>query len=275
MRKSLPLGLICAGPAKNLAFARLPGIVEEIGPVKAVSFRLASRTTNTLRYGYPVRHYAELADCGVVLLCLPDRAVPKVLDELLHSSIPWSGKGLVLVSAPLDSADLRALSQRGASVASVYPLEDLAGPRYLAEGDRVVLRELRNLLPAESRLLELSAGAKHLCLAGIALATTSLTPIIESAVDCLSSAGLQSREAALLVERLMQGTVRGYAKAGRKSWTGALADKDWTAVHKQLEALLAHDPELGRWFELGARHAVRRMHKGVEWPFQARHKTAT
>lgn len=275
MRKSRPLGLICAGPAKNLAFARLPGIIEEIGPVKAPSFRLASRTTNTLRYGYPVRHYAELSDCGVVLLCLPDRGVSRVLDELMRSPIPWRGKGLVLVSAPLDSTDLRALSQRGASVASVYPLEGLPGPRYLAEGDRVVLRELRNLLPADSRLLELSAGGKHLCLAGIALATTSLTPFIEAAVECLSSAGLQNRDASVLVERLMQGTVRGYAKSGRKSWAGPLADKDWTAVQKHLDALLAHDPELGRWFELGARHAVRRMHKGVEWPFQARHRTAT
>lgn len=266
MKKARPVALICAGPAKNLAFARLPGIAEALGPVKAPSFRLASRTTNTMRSGFPVRQYAELAECGLMLLCLPDRAVRKVVEDLARAPIAWNGVGVVVVSAMLDSGDLQPLSRLGAGVTSVYHLEGVHGQRYLAEGDRAVLRELKSLLAADSHLLEIPPGAKHLCLAGFALATTALTPVIDAAVECLNGAGLPHRESVALVERLMQNTLRGFAKSGRKSWNGPLADKDWPALHKQLEALLAHDSELGHWFELGLRNAVRRMHKGTQWP---------
>jgi len=274
MKKARPLGLICAGPAKNLAFARLPGVADALGPVKAPSFRLASRTTNTMRSGYPVRHYAELAECGLLLLCLPDRAVRRVLDDLLRAPIAWSGMGVVVVSAMLDSSDLQLVGEQGAGVASLFHLEGIPGQRYLAEGDHTVLRELRSLLPTESQLVVISPRTKDLCLAGLALATTALTPIIDTAVECLNGAGLQHRESTALVERLMQNTLRGFAKSGRKSWNGPLADKDWAALHKQLDALAAHDPELGRWFELGVRNAIQRMHKGAEWPAGSRRNAA-
>jgi predicted short-subunit dehydrogenase-like oxidoreductase (DUF2520 family) len=260
MRKTRQLALICAGPANSQALAQLPGIEDRLGPVKATSFRLASRITNALRSGFPARTIEDLAGCGIILVVAPDRGVKRVVDELVRSKIPWPGKMVVLLSAALDSSELKVLAERGAGVASLHNVEGMAGPRYLAEGTTSVLRELRSILPIGSQMMEMEPGKKQLCLAGLSLVTTMLTPMIDSAVNCLKIGGLSGRECSALVDRLVTNTARAYVKSGPKSWGGALADRDWSAISKQMSAISARDPELAKWFDQCANYAVRRMY---------------
>jgi hypothetical protein len=252
MKNPPPLGLICAGRADHLWIARFPGIAENLGPVKGASFRLASRVSNTLRCGYPVRDFADLSECKTLLLCLPDRGVKRIVEELEALPQRWKGVSVVLVSAVLDSTELRPLLEKGALVASIHMLNLPDGKRFLMEGDREVLRELREMLPQAAKFIQLSVEGKHFCLAGLFLASSALAPIVHSASQYFSGAGLHSREAALLMEQSIQNSLRSYLKSGAAS---RRTNEDRFYVERQLDVIGQTNPDLRQWLE----HGTRRM----------------
>jgi hypothetical protein len=256
MKNPPPLGLICAGRADHNWIARFPGVAENLGPVKAGSFRLASRVSNSLRCGYPVRSMSELSDCRILLLCLPDRGVKRAVEELEALPHRWKSAGVVLVSAMLDSSELQPLVEKGASAASVHLLNLPDGKRFLMEGDRELLRELREMLPADAKFLQLSPEGKRLCLAGLFLASTALAPIVHSASQYFTGAGLHSREAATLMEQSIQSSLRGYLKSGR----AARGDmEDHLYAERQLEVIGHTNPDLRQWLEHGRRKMAVRL----------------
>lgn len=264
MRKQRPLALVGGGTASRYAVVRLPAIASQIGPVKASSFRLASRIANSIRCGYPVRHYSDLKDSPMILLCLPDRAVEKVVSELAASPFDVQGKTVVLCSGELDSRALQTLRDCGAEAASLCPLESIEPEQFLVEGDRAAIRQLRQLLD-QRRLLEISTDGKSLCLAGFSFATSLTTPLIDAALCCLQGAGLKKNQALLIIERLLNSTFRAYLKGGRKSWTGPLAARDREAIERRMRAVFESDLVLGRFFRESARLTCEHFRRDSEW----------
>ena len=256
MRNPPPLGLICAGRADHLWIARFPGIAENLGPVKGATYRLASRTSNSLRCGFPVREFGDLADCKILLLCMPDRAIRRTVEEMDALPWRWKGIGVVLVSAVLDSAELRPLAEKGASVASLHMLNLPDGKRFLMEGDREVIREVREMLPLGAKFLPLTAEGKRFCLAGLFVASEALAPIVHSASKYFSGAGLHSREAAVLLEQSIQSSLRAYLKSGCCTRRSA---EDRIYAERQMEVLGATNPDLRQWLEHGARRMAMRV----------------
>src|SRR5438067_1236988 len=88
-------GVIGAGALSKSLIGKLPRKAKQIGPVAGVSFRVASRMTNSLRAGRPVRNADELDAMPVILFHAPSAQVRAVAGLLQQAKIDWKDKSLV------------------------------------------------------------------------------------------------------------------------------------------------------------------------------------
>src|SRR6476469_7721972 len=119
MNQQLQLGLIIEGNSTHSEILRLPSIVQDLGPVKSSSIRVARRHSNQIRAGYPVADYQDLHTASLILMKLADPSVPRVVDELCASDLPLGNLGFALCETWLQTRALEPLAQRGASVATI------------------------------------------------------------------------------------------------------------------------------------------------------------
>src|SRR4051812_27726790 len=92
----LQLGLIIEGNSTNSEILRLSSIVQELGPVKSSSLRVARRHSNQIRAGYPISEYQDLHAASLILIKLADSSVARVVEELCSSDLPLRGLGFAL-----------------------------------------------------------------------------------------------------------------------------------------------------------------------------------
>ncbi len=256
MRKARSLALVGAGPVSRSFLARLPAVAEHLGPVTSLSFRLASRIANALRFGFPVAGYKELDRSRVVLVSLPARYLFRIVSELAAAPLDWPRKTVILCDGERDSAVLAPLAACGAATASMAPLEGFDEQRLLIEGDPAALLAARRLLAhGDVRLVELRRHTKAAYLAGLTFLTALSAPLLAAANDCFRSAGLNSRLASQVIERLGARTLRAYLKGGKKSWAGV-------AARGELAALERISPELAASYADAARVALRTQRRG-------------
>jgi predicted short-subunit dehydrogenase-like oxidoreductase (DUF2520 family) len=266
MGTSHHLGLLGGGRVSKSFLVRLRRLPENLGPVKASSHRLASRIANTIHAGYPVAEFEDLNHCREVLIYLPDAQLGPALEELQAAELDWAGKVVILCDSNLDSSELRGLAERGAAVASLNPLEGFEDRQFLVEGDRPAVRAARRLIEDhETKVIEIQTAEKSLLAAGLVFATSLFTPLAAAGVDCLRKAGVRSGPAAAIVERLVQKSLRGYIKAGRKSWGGPFASRDQDAVLRQLKALFRSNPLLASYYTESALFALQLFRQDSEW----------
>ena len=88
MNQQLQLGLIIEGNATHSDILRLPTVVQDLGPVKSSSIRVARRHSNQIRAGYPVPDYRELHAANLILMKLADSSVGRVVEEICASDLP-------------------------------------------------------------------------------------------------------------------------------------------------------------------------------------------
>src|SRR5436305_13989009 len=122
MNQQLQLGLIIEGNSTHSEILRMPGILQELGPVKSGSIRVARRHSNQIRAGYPVADYRELHSANLIFLKLSDSSVARVVDELCASDLPMKGVGFALCESWLQSEALQSLANKGASVSTIVRL---------------------------------------------------------------------------------------------------------------------------------------------------------
>ncbi|MGH9723065.1 MAG: DUF2520 domain-containing protein [Bryobacteraceae bacterium] len=142
----------------------------------------------------------------------------------------------------------------GASVGSMRPIGGI--PRFVVEGDRQAVRLARQLLRnLDARVEEIQTVRMALFNAWLELARGLVTPSIEAAVMCLHEAGLPKPAAAKLSGELFERAVRAYCLSGKRSWAGALADGNQTAVTRQLKSLRGVRP-IARYYRNAAINAL-------------------
>src|ERR1700730_7461499 len=127
MKRAKPVALVGAGNLTDSPLTKFLRLSDQLGPVKSRSYRLASRISNIFRSGHPVKDYAELDACRLILVCVPDQTLPKVVSEMATSGVSWRGKAIVLCSMWLDSSHLDPLSARGGSIGSISPVPGFDG----------------------------------------------------------------------------------------------------------------------------------------------------
>lgn len=236
--------------------ARLPGLARRLGPVAAVSYRLASRIVNAMRAGHAVRDAGGLAPCRLILLCVPETTLAEAVALLAAAEIDWAGKTVLLCESSATSHALEGLRERGAAAGSVAGIEG-GGGRFLVEGDAAAIRHARRLV-AElgGKAVEFDTGRMALYDAGRSFATSLFTPLIAACVECLSAAGRDPANATRVAEMLLQKTLHAYLQSGKKSWSGPLALGDQSEVRRQLAVLRENKPLLARYYRRSAAWAL-------------------
>ena len=256
MKKPASVGLIAAGNLTDSPLTRFNRLSDSLGPVKSPSYRLASRIANILRAGHPVKDYAELEACGVILVSVPGAQVSRIVLELLASGISLRGKSVVLLSDWQDSSDLRSLTSRGASVGSlslVPGFDDL----YLVEGDRRAILVCRHLVESRgTRTVAVERPLKPLYLAALTCTGSLLFALLLAASESLRHAGITPVLRATLLERQIHRTLRAFLKGGRRAYTAP------QELPRQLHALAAKNEALGNYLEQTTRLASRLLEKG-------------
>lgn len=216
MKKQLPLGLVLEGSSSRSAVLRLPNIAEELGPIKCSAMRLARRFSNLIQGGYAVADYEELQSVQVVLLRVPDAAVPRIVDELCSSDLVLSRVSFVLCETWLSTDSLQRLRERGASVATLMRLPTVERNWFVLEGDTRASRSARRLIDRhDGRAFEIKAGSKHLLFAAELLTTLLPIPLFLAAQASLRSAGIAGNDIAALVDQMTSKAVREVIKGVR------------------------------------------------------------
>ena len=252
MKKAKSVALIGAGKLSGSPVSEFWRLSDRLGPVKAPSFRLASRIANRLRAGHPVRDYAEFDSCRLILVSVPDAILPAVVGEIASASICWRNKSIVLCSASLDSGELSDLASRGASIGSISAIPGFDDPRYLVEGDPLAILESKRLVQnASRRTVAIQRSLKPFYLAALTSTSSVLFALLLAASESLRQAGISTSMSATILEKQLHKTLRSHMKAGRKAYSAP------HQLQEQLRALATADPELAHYLEQSTNLAAR------------------
>ena len=244
MKRPKLVALVAGGELSSSPLAHFWLLSEVLGPVKASSYRLASRIANSLRAGHPVKDYAEFDACRLILICVPDQAVAETVAELCSAGISWQGKSVVLCSAWRGSGDLREFSARGACIASLTAIPCFRDPRYLLEGDKRAVQESKRLVETrEHRSVIIERDLKPFYLAALTCTSSLLIPLVMTAWESLRRAGVTSAMSISILEKQLNKGLRAYARGGRRAYTRP------PELSSQLRALSATDPALAHYVE--------------------------
>jgi hypothetical protein len=225
MKKQLPLGLVLEGSSSRSAILRLPNIAEEIGPIKCGAMRLARRFCNLLQGGYAVADYEELQSAQVILLRVPDAAVPRIVDELCASELVLSRLSFVLCETWLSTESLEPLRERGASVATLTRVPTMERNWFVLEGQAPLTRNVRHFIERHNgRAFEMNPGSKHLLFAAEVLSTLLPVPLLLAAQASLRNGGIGGHEIAELIHQMTEKAVREVVKGVRVPLSLAPAD---------------------------------------------------
>lgn len=216
MKKPLQVALVGAGSFGDSPLARVSGLAEILGPVKAPSLRVASRIANNLRAGRAVPDYREFEGCPVVLISVPDPMAAAIISEMARAGLDWTGKVVVLCSNRLGMKELSPLCQLGAVTGSLAVVSGFESHWYLLEGERPVERQIRPMLVKPSvRVTLIASGEKGRYISGLDSVASQFVPLLVKAVDSLRLAGLGNTEAFAILEKQLLRTVRSYFRSGK------------------------------------------------------------
>lgn len=244
MKRPKSVALVGGGSFSGSSLAGFWLLPDVLGPVKASSFRLASRIANSLRAGHPVKDYSEFEACTLILISVPDQALRGIVSELCSSDIAWKDKSIVLCSAVRGSCDLREFRARGASIGSITTIPSCAELEYLVEGDRRAIQEAKRLVEnRERRCLCIERGRKPLYLAALTCTSSLVFPLVMAASESMRRAGVPSAHANLILENQLSRCLRSYARGGRRAYAPP------AELSSQLRALSAADPTLAYFVE--------------------------
>src|SRR6516164_6079482 len=122
MKNPIVIGLLGAGGVGRSFLARMPVLLSHLGPVKAASFGVARRISNTLRAGRPSLDYAPFAECDLICVALPESSIDRVGREI-SSEISLDRKIVVLCNSTRDSFWPSPLLAGGALVATLNAVD--------------------------------------------------------------------------------------------------------------------------------------------------------
>lgn len=218
MKKQPPVGLVVEGNTTHSAVLRLSSMAAELGPVKAAAPRLASRVCKLLRAGYPVEGYYGLQAARLVLVHVPDSAVPRIVGELCNSDLVFKDLSFVLCESWLTMEALNQLKERGANVATLVNALSVERNWFIAEGQTSAVRQIRRLIEqSQCRMLEIDRGAKHLLFAAELLAGALPVPLLISAQQALRACGISGNHLYALFDQLAQKMLRDLVKGSRNT----------------------------------------------------------
>jgi predicted short-subunit dehydrogenase-like oxidoreductase (DUF2520 family) len=113
-----------------------------------------------------------------------------------------------------------------------------------------VLLKLKRLVEAQGRakIIEMEERRRAVYEAGLTFANGMTFQMLAAGIEAMRSAGLTDKQAFVAVETAVMRALRGYVAAGRKGWTGPLAEGDRVELGRQYHALREANPQLAEVF---------------------------
>lgn len=196
------------------------------------------------------------ADVRLVMLCVPDDAIPTVAEALAAVSHPWERTVVGHTAGARTAEVLAPLARNGAATLSFHPLQTFtAGTAPEAFQDIVVGVEGAPAAVAAGKALARTLGARPVVLTAqgkalyhcaAALAANGLVALMGVVEEVLAAAdGLDDASAATLMAPLVEQTWANL-KAGSPegALTGPVARGDADTIEAHLEALRDEAPHL-------------------------------
>ncbi len=239
MESRYKYGVLGAGAVSASLIGRLPGKARDLGPVSAVSYRVASRIANTLRAGYPVRTANELGRAHSIFFHSPPEFSEDLIAQLEEAEIDWGGKALIFCDCSMENAIRQRFRTRGATTAVARQF-GIPG-RIIVEADpaggaalQVVHRIARGL---HLKALEISPGSADLFDAAVTLGSAAATPLIDRTAALLRASGIRDIEATRIAATLFEQSARDYAHSGKQSWSWYVRKPQAMRLRAQITAV--------------------------------------
>jgi hypothetical protein len=229
-------GVIGAGALSKSLVGHLPRKSRQIGPVAGVSFRVASRMTNSLRAGHAARTADELNSLPVILFHAPAVQVRAIAALLEHAQIDWKNKSLIFCDCEAPVALIDRFRALGASTA-VARRFGIPGT-IMVEGSAPALM-CAHRIAAELRLraIQITPGSGDVFAAALTLATAAQTPLIHRATGMMRACGLRDKEAVQLATMLFEQTAQEYGHSGRQSWVWHVREPETEQIEAEIAAV--------------------------------------
>jgi hypothetical protein len=227
-------GVIGAGALSKSLVGQLPRKSRQIGPVAGVSFRVASRLTNSLRAGHAARSADELDSLPVILFHAPAVQVRAIAALLEHAKIDWSNKALIFCDCEAPVALIDRFRALGASTAVARQF-GISGTIMVEGAPPALACAHRIASELKLRAIEITPGSGDVFAAALTLSTAALTPLVHRATGMMRACGLRDKAAVQLATMLFQQTVSEYGHSGRQSWAWHVREPET----EQLEAEIA------------------------------------
>jgi predicted short-subunit dehydrogenase-like oxidoreductase (DUF2520 family) len=204
-------------------------------------------------------------DADLVWFCIPDREIGAASRQLA-SAIDWTNKTAFHSSGALTSDELKALRQRGASVASVHPLmtfvsgpmPSLKGVPFAIEGDAAAVRRARKIaksLGGEAFTIRKQQKAAYHTWG--AFTSPLLVAMLVTGEHLARLAGLSVAEARRKMLPIVKQTIANYEALGpARAFSGPIVRGDAEIVRKHLK-VLKKLPEAAKVYLVLARAALR------------------
>jgi hypothetical protein len=209
-----------AGAVGASLIGKLPARSRELGPVSAVSFRVASRIANTLRAGFPVRSTAELSAARCILFHAPPEFLEPLLQQLEDAALDWNRRALVICDCVVDRSIRRRFEEKGATTAVARRFE-VAGRLIVEtqESGGAALRMAHHIAgELHMKAVDISPDASDLLGSAVTLGSAAITPLIDRTAALLRACGVKDSEAARIAASLFEQCARDYAHSGKQSW---------------------------------------------------------
>ncbi len=268
MRKQSQLGLVVEGSSTSSSVLRLPKLAEELGPVKSASMRVARRLSNMLRAGYAVDDFEDLQAANLILMYLPDSAVPQMVEGLCASELVLKDLSFVLCESWLTTDALRPLAMAGASTATAMRLPTLQRDWFAVEGSSKAVRQMRRFLERNgARSDEVKPGSKDYLFASELLTTALPLPLLMTAQQALRASGLSGNVLSAVLEQMTLKMMQDLLRGARASWGGPLNECSPELSDLHLETLRTRNPSVGDYLneQLGsARKAMATVRLAVK-----------
>ena len=269
------VGVGRTGTALGRALSRAGHVITAVAAVSEASVGRA-------RANFPLAPIVEPADvvraADLVLLTVPDDALPGLVAGLVATRAPVSGRMLVHASGRYGIAVLEPAARAGALPLALHPVMTFAG----REEDTDRLKGLRFgvtspdvLRPAAEALVIEMGGEpvfiaesdRELYHAAIAFAANNMTTLVTEASDLLRAAGVA--EPARLLGPLLAATLDNALRYGDAGLTGPVARGDAGTVGAHIAALDGAPVTRAAYIALARLTAERALAAGLLKPADA------
>ena len=268
----LAVGVVGAGRAGTAMAAALARAGHRVVAASAVSQASLNRISRSLPDVRVARPEEVVEAAGLVLLTVPDDALPGLVSGLAATGVPLAGRLLAHASGRHGLAVLEPATRAGALPLALHPVMTFTGGRDDAEKMRGILFGVTAPGPlrpvAEALVVEMGGepvfiaeehrGLYH---AGLASAANHLVTLVAASGDLLAAAGVP--DPAKMLGPLLGAALENALAFGDAALTGPVArgDADTVAVHVQ--AIAAAAPEsLGAYLALARLTADRALAAG-------------